>query len=82
MTTEEKPLSYGAIVTEDHILSGNGKWYEVLEAVNLPDGNTRFRLVGVGNAFLRPSAQVVQVRRSEMGKAVDIFVQVMSSGPA
>jgi hypothetical protein len=76
----EHPLTYGQIVTTDEVWSdAKQKWFEVLETTRRGD-RVHFRLVGVAARFDKPAGDPVKVRRSEMGKAMDLFGDVIWSG--
>lgn len=83
MTTPEgKPIPWSRVVESDRVFSTNtGRWYEVLE-ISRAGAKVRVRFVGVAKPFPVDPDAVVQVVRGATGDAVDIFVEVMSSGPA
>jgi hypothetical protein len=84
MPKVEKPLTWGLLVSEDEMFSERtGKWFEILE-VRRRGNDVTVRLKGGGKdvpQFTKPADTPVRVRRSQMGKAVDMFV-VAFSGPS
>lgn len=76
----ELEITWGQLVADDEMWSAKARrWFTVLETKAV-GSDTQVRLVG-GSVFKQPSKTPVQVRRSEMGKAVDMFATVIWSGP-
>lgn len=82
MTDEGKPAPWSTVVESDRVLSvKTGRWYEVLEVQRAGDA-MRVRFVGVSKPFPVDPAAQVQVIRGATGEVVDMFIEIMSSGPA
>lgn len=75
-------ITWGEVVTTDEVLSGNGRWYEVLEIRNLDHGVTLVRFKTLPPLFTKGAGDPVTVRRSEMGHAVDTLNTILLSGPS
>lgn len=82
----EEMRKWSDVVTEDEIYSTKTKkWYRVLNMVSAADNGKAYVKVqceGMAKPFMVPAAAEVLVRRSEMGQAVDMWIDVMRSGPA
>lgn len=79
----EQELTFGQLVADDLIQSANGRWYTVDRMVATPgQSDVKVWLQGVPKPLEKFSGQTVQVRRSGMGKAVDVFASVIWSGTA
>lgn len=77
----EHQLTYGELVAGDQIKSTHGRWFEVDRiAVDQDQTGVHVWLVGVAKPFDKFRGQSVTVRRSETGRAVDMFASVLWSG--
>ena len=85
----EREIPWSALVEGDQLKSiKNGKFYEVervhQERHPARAGQYRIKLAGIDKVVFRPTeaepAAIVQ--RGETGKAVDVWIEVLSSGGA
>ena len=81
-STTERHRCYSELVAGDLIQSTNGKWYEVDRTVTADDDTSiKVWLKGVAKPIEKLRGMDVLVRRSDMGAAVDMFANVLWSGP-
>lgn len=79
-------LPWAKVVTEDEVYSeATKRWYRVL-STELKGNPIKIEvwMEGVRKPFLVEPGKLVPVRRSDMGRAVDVWTgaEVMKSGPA
>lgn len=79
---EPQEITWGEVVSQDEVLSSNGRWYEVLEIRTNTSGITTVRFKGLGKPFTKPAGDLVTVKRSDMGEAVDTLNRILLSGPS
>jgi hypothetical protein len=78
-TTAEVEATWGLVVAEDEIWNEKTKrWYPV-EKVWRAGANVEAVLTGPGRIPSRPASRAVRVRRSAMGRAVDVWCEVLAS---
>lgn len=78
---DDSPRTWAEVVSTDYVWSAKkNNWFEVIEAWAKGD-RVHFRLRGADKTQDLPASTPVKVRRSEMGKTVDMVIGIMSSGP-
>lgn len=75
-------ITWGEVVSQDEVLSSNRRWYEVLEIRTNTSGITTVRFKGLKKPFTKPAGDLVTVKRSDMGEAVDTLNRILLSGPS
>lgn len=78
----EQTIAWSLLAEGDQLKSlKNGKFYEVERAMKMADG-VHIRLAGIAREIVRPTPAEPRatVRRGPTGKAVDVWVEVLSSG--
>jgi hypothetical protein len=84
-TPTEQDITWGQVVVGDEIYSDKTRrWYEVTNTVILGSdtGRVKIHVKGLPEPIEPKLIAPVTVRRSEMGKAVDMFASVLWSGQA
>jgi hypothetical protein len=77
----EKDITWAEVVTEDEIFSAKtGRWYEVITTARQGD-RVKIQAKGLPKIITPPASGSVKVRRGESGQAVDLFTEVLMSGP-
>ncbi len=81
LTTTEKEITWGEVVTEDEIFSAKtGKWYEVITVIRAGD-RVKITAKGLPKVITPLASGSVKVRRGPSGEAADVLIEVLSSGP-
>jgi hypothetical protein len=78
----EASLPWSSLVEGDQVKSvRNGKFYEVESTAKMMDGY-HIKLTGIVKPIVRPTLAEPQavVRRGATGRAVDVWIEVLSSG--
>jgi hypothetical protein len=78
----EQTIDWSLLTEGDQVKSvKNGRFYEVERTARMADG-IHIRLAGVAREIVRPTPAEPRatVRRGPTGKAVDVWVEVLSSG--
>jgi hypothetical protein len=78
----EIKLPWSSLVEGDQVKSvRNGKFYEVESTAKMMDGY-HIKLTGIAKPIMRPTPAEPKavVRRGATGRAVDVWVDVLSSG--
>lgn len=81
---KERPDStWSDVVESDEVFSEKtGKWYAVESRATTADGAVRVRMVGIPKTVLRKPIDPVRLRRGATGRAVDMMVSILYSGPS
>jgi hypothetical protein len=81
---EAEQIEWSALAEGDRLKSvANGKFYEVLKTVRMSDGvHITLDLGGKPKTVIRPTPiePKATVQRGPTGKAVDVWIEVLSSG--
>lgn len=80
--TQETKLPWSSLVEGDQVKSvKNGKFYTVESTMKMMDGY-HLKLAGIAKPIVRPTPAepAAIVRRGATGRAVDVWVDVLSSG--
>jgi hypothetical protein len=72
-------VEWGLVCAEDEIFSAKTKRWYTVTAVRTSGVTTTVYARDVPKPFIRPASESVRVRRGVTGRAVDMFVQVLSS---
>lgn len=76
----EQEITWGELVAGDEMYSTKAARWFTVSSVSRSGATMNVRLVGVAKPFSQPAATAVKVRRSDMGKALDVFAAVLWSG--
>ena len=78
---EDQEIAWGLVVESDQVYSARtDRWYEITQVVT--DGSdVKVRMAGISKQIIKSKEEKVRVRRGPTGKAVDVFIEVMYSGP-
>jgi len=78
---EGRERTWGDVITNDEIYSAKtGRWYKVV-STNRQGDRVAIMAKGLPKIIKPLAADPVRIRRGDMGRAADVLISVLTSGP-